>query len=183
MASCTSAINSKTSDITAKTGYVAQQQGDWDAARRNYAKALLNAELGSAAPQKIAALNYEYGRSLGVTCFFEEAETYLLKALKLDAETDGPTHMSILELARLNYDRNRFSEASQYFRKLLPLYDKYNAELQDPIGVADVYQEYAMTLNKTGETADAALFQQRATALKSSAIGKLSSAVMGWPAA
>jgi len=174
ISSCAAPINRKTSEITAQAGYLAQQQGDWDAARRNYAKALVNAELGNEPSQKVAVLNYEYGRSLGVTCFFDEAEKYLSKAMKADREINGPVHMSILELARLNYDQKKYQEAANYYNELLQIYEKHNAEKQDPVGVANVFTEYAVALKAIGQNAKSSSFNQRAVALKSINNGKIS---------
>ena len=173
--SCAAPINRKTSEITAQAGYLAQQQGDWDAARNNYAKAVVNAELGNEAPQKVAVLYYEYGRSLGVTCYFDDAEKYLSKALTVDRETNGPAYMSILELARLNYDQNKYQEANNYYYELLSIYEKHNAEGQDPIGVADVYAEFAFSLEAVGKYSESAALKQRAITLKSKNSGKISS--------
>ena len=175
VASCAAPINRETSKMTAQAGYSAQQQDAWDAARRNYAKAVVNAELGDLPPQKVAALNYEYGRSLGVTCYFDDAEKYLLKALKTDRETNGPTHMPLLELARLNYDQNKYHAAANYYSELLPIYEKYNVEKQDPVGVADVYKEYAVTLELVGENSESASFERRAVILNSKNSGQVSS--------
>ena len=48
----------------------AEKRGDWDAARRFYATSFADRNLGQTSPRYRAVLHYEYGRSLGVTCFF-----------------------------------------------------------------------------------------------------------------
>ena len=52
----------------------AEERGDWDAARRIYATSFTDKNLGQTSPRYRSVLHYEYGRSLGVTCFFKEAE-------------------------------------------------------------------------------------------------------------
>jgi tetratricopeptide (TPR) repeat protein len=163
---CAPAINRKTSQITSEAGAIAQQNGDWDAARRNFAKALLNAEMGNEPKDTLAILNYEYGRSLGVTCFFEKAEFYLEKSLELDQQTNGPIYLSILELARLNFDQKRYEAAIPYFEKLLPIYKDINAEKEAPYAVAEVFDEYSVALGKTGNMKKAESIKQKAITLR-----------------
>ncbi|GAB7562005.1 hypothetical protein LG202_00440 [Methylobacillus methanolivorans] len=64
----------------------------------------MNANLGGVAPSTRAVLSSEYGRSLGATCFFNDATFYLNQAYDLDKQTGGPLYMSLVELARLNLD-------------------------------------------------------------------------------
>lgn len=163
---CAPAINRKTFQITAEAGFESQQNGDWDAARRNFAKALLNAELGNETSETLSTLNYEYGRSLGVTCFYDKAEFYLKKSLELDLSTNGPDYMSLLELARLNLDQKKYKEAISYFEKLLPIYKEINAEKEAPYAVAEVLEEYAKALGKIGSIEKAELTKQKASALR-----------------
>jgi tetratricopeptide (TPR) repeat protein len=93
---------------------------------------------------------YEYGRASGVTCFYEHAEEYLSKALTLDEESSGPTHYPLIELARLNLDRGKYAEAVPYFERVLPIVEKLNSEALDPIGFADLLDEYAVHLLSRG---------------------------------
>ncbi len=97
---------------------------------------------------RMAVLNYEYGRSLGVTCFYDEAESYLLKAYELDQQSSGPAYMSLTELARMNLDRGHFIQAVNYYQKLL---DEFPEEMQKkaPIGYADILDEYATAIGRT----------------------------------
>ncbi len=167
-------INGPMTTSYGKAGYLAQQQGDWDTARKNYALAVKNAELEIASFEMESTLNYEYGRSLGVTCFYKDAQTYLLKAIQFDQHYNGPTHMGILELARLNYDQAKHLEATKYFEKLLPIYEIASAEKHDPIGVANVYEEYSISLNKIGRTKESLHFRQLTEELRSNNPGKTS---------
>jgi tetratricopeptide (TPR) repeat protein len=134
----------------ADAGLAALNRGDWDAARRAYARAAVNADLGRAPTRTRSVMYYEYGRASGVTCFYEHAEEYLSKALTLDEESSGPTHYPLIELARLNLDRGKYAEAVPYFERVLPIVEKLNSEALDPIGFADLLDEYAVHLLSRG---------------------------------
>jgi tetratricopeptide (TPR) repeat protein len=87
MPACVSSINTLNANKYADAAFSATEAGDWDSARRYWARAVVNAELAKMPPQQFAVFNYEYGRALGVQCFFDEAERYLLKAYELDRQT------------------------------------------------------------------------------------------------
>ena len=70
-------INRYNATQHADAAFAASTTGDWDLARREWAKAVYNADLGNLEPEKRAVFYYEYGRSMGVNCFFDIAEEYL----------------------------------------------------------------------------------------------------------
>jgi len=163
---CVNSINQRSEVNHARKAYSAQQRGDWDTARRHWAKSVVNANLANEPALNLAVLNYEYGRSLDVTCFFEKSEQYLKTANEIDERAGGPIHMSFLELARLKYTQNDYSSAVSYYEKLPPIYKKLNAEQIDPIGVAIIYEEYSDSLNKTGNTSESNKYKQIADNLR-----------------
>ncbi len=166
IAACAAPINRKTSEMTGQAGYQAQKADDWDAARRNFAKAVVNGELGNLPQEHMAGLYYEYGRSLGATCFYVESEMYLQKALDIDLKTNGPAYMSLLELARLNLKTKKYSKAINYFERLIPIYKELNAEKEAPIGVAEAYEDYSYTLRESGDMSKAINYEARANQLR-----------------
>ena len=166
MVSCAAPINRKTTQITAQAGYQAQKSGDWEAARRNFAKAVVNGELGNLPQEQIAGLYYEYGRSLGATCFYDDSEKYLQKALDLDLKTKGPAYMSLLELVRLNLKTKNYSKAINFFERLIPIYKELNAEKESPIGVAEAYEDYSNALKQSGDIAKAKDYEEKAKQLR-----------------
>jgi tetratricopeptide (TPR) repeat protein len=174
MASCAAPINRKTSEMTGYAGYKAQQAGDWDAARRNYAKAVVNGELGNLPQEQMANLYYEYGRSLGATCFYDDSEKYLQKALDIDTRTNGPAYMSMLELVRLNLKTKNYSKVINYFEKLIPIYKDLNAEEKTPIGLAETYEDYSYALKETGDIAKAQDYEEKARQLRANNPGGFS---------
>jgi len=168
IAACAAPINRKSSLNHTISAQAALSKGNWETARKHWAKAVVNAELGNANPQRLSALYYEYGRSLGVNCFFEKSETYLNKAKEIDKTNSGPIHMSLLELARLNYDQKKYTQSVSHFEQLLPIYNKHNAKAIDPTGVALVLNEYSSALNSIGKKDKASSFKKQATELAKS---------------
>lgn len=117
---CATAINQKSATNHMRAAVSARQVGDWDLYRRHWAKAVVNSKLAHEPEQKMAVLNYEYGRALGVTCFFEEAEKYLNVAYQQDVNTGGPSYNDLVELARLNLDQKKWKKSITYYKKVLP---------------------------------------------------------------
>lgn len=146
---CATAINQKNVNNHMTAAINATNGGDWDLSRRHWAKVVVNAQLANVAEQKMAVYNYEYGRSLGVTCYFKEAEEYLNLAYQQDINTDGPAYNDLIELARLNLDQKKWKESIIYFQKVLPILDKINASTGAPHAYADILNDYANALKNS----------------------------------
>jgi tetratricopeptide (TPR) repeat protein len=151
--SCATAINEKNAILHANTADANQKSGDWKAARTEWARAVVNADLGKMDNKVRAIFYYEYGRSLGVTCIYDEAEVYLNKALELDRKTGEPLYLSLTELSRLFLDQKKYEKAANYYVKSFNELDKRNGEKEAPIEYANMLDEYALALSKIGETA------------------------------
>lgn len=149
-------------------------QGDWDTARRAFARVTVNADLAELPAARRALAHYEYGRSLGVTCYFDRAEEELNTAYKLDKEAGQPLYLSLVELARLNLDQNKFSQAAAYFERAIPLLEADGVTKAAPIGYADILDEYASALVGVGRPAEAKLSADRAATLRKAAEGQRS---------
>jgi tetratricopeptide (TPR) repeat protein len=163
---CASAINTKNANYHATAANEAGKAGDWATARKEWAKALVNAQLVGATAQQLAVFNYEYGRALGVLCFWDEAEKYLSKAYELDLDTGGPEFMSLTELSRLKYDQKEYAKAAVYYERAIQAMDKAGAPRKAPIDFADILTEYTDTLYHTNRDADAKAIQERADDLR-----------------
>jgi len=163
---CATAVEQRIATNYAIAGANAQKRGDWDAARRNFARAVANAELARSAPGERAILHYEYGRSLGATCFFDKAEKELNFAHQLDKEARQPLYLSLVELARLNLDQKKFIQALSYFQQALPELDRANAPYEVPVDYADILEEYALALDGVGRNEDAAVTRQGLTQIR-----------------
>ncbi|MGB5488126.1 MAG: hypothetical protein WBN06_12095, partial [Lysobacterales bacterium] len=99
-----------------------------------FARAISNAELAGAPSKGLAVLWYEYGRSSGVICDWEEAENGLNKAFELDSKIGGPAYMSLYELAQMNYARELYTAAIEYFQGAYSGMEEDQADTKDPIG-------------------------------------------------
>ena len=124
---CVSTLNERNAHNYANAAVAAQEAGDWESARRNWAKAATNAQLAGMSEKQMAIAYYEYARASGATCFFEESEKYLKESLALDRANNGPIHMSLLELARLKLAQGKYEEANNYFEQLIPIYERQKA--------------------------------------------------------
>jgi len=151
---CAGAINQKEAEIHFDAAQQYEFSGDYNSAREQYWKALVNANLAGADKGTISMLMYNFGRMTGFTCHLDEAEKYLQDSLELEKTVTGPesgiTSMRIFELARLNYDRKRYSRSSQFYEMGLPILEKLEMEKKDPIALANIMDEYADTLSEIG---------------------------------
>lgn len=142
---CT-AVSEKSAGENMQSAVAARERGDWNTARRMYAKAFSDRNLGQTSPRYRSVLHYEYGRSLGVTCFFKEAEHELTLAHDLDKKTGGVFYLSLIELARLELAQKKYSEAVSYFERALAELDPVVAAKDSPAFYANVLDDYALAL-------------------------------------
>lgn len=163
---CAAPINRKSASNHAQAAQNAVKNNDWDSARRHWAKAVTNGELGGEPEQKMAVFYYEYGRALGVTCFFDESETYLKKAYELDKKTNGPVYMSLTELGRLNLDQKKYDRALKYYDEVIPMLEKMGAETEAPMEFSFMLDDYADMLSNSGMEQKASEYKQRADEIR-----------------
>ncbi|MBB5417360.1 hypothetical protein [Paraburkholderia atlantica] len=171
---CASAVSERVATNYTAVGAAAERRGDWDTARRAFARATLNADQADLPPARRAIAHYEYGRSLGVTCFFDESERELNAAYQLDKQAGQPLFLSLIELARLNLDQRKFSQSAAYFERAMPFLDEANAADKAPVAYSDILNEYARALAGEGRSAEAKSMTDRATALRDAVLNKRS---------
>ncbi|ARU24277.1 MULTISPECIES: hypothetical protein [Ralstonia solanacearum species complex] len=174
LAGCVSAVSERVSANYTRLGAAAQEQGDWDAARRAYARATLNADEAGLPADRRAIVHYEYGRSLGATCFFEQSERELHTAYELDQRAGHPVYLSLIELARLMLDQQKFVQSTTYFERALPALDAAGAAAKAPAAYADILDEYAQALTGAERSTEASTVLERADALRGDHPGKRS---------
>ena len=163
---CASSINAHNADAYARNASTAARQGDWDAARRMWARAVVNASLAHADKRYQAVMNYEYARSLGVTCFYDLAQQYFEAAYSLDKESNGPTYMSLGELSRMYAAKGDNAKAAVYFSRAYQEGKSAGLEKHDPIGFADMISDHVKVLSALGESSAAQDKQRIASALR-----------------
>ena len=171
---CASDISATNARRHANAAEAASRVGDWTTARKQWAQALVDAQLAGAPAQDLAVFNYEYGRALGVQCFWDESEKYLLRAYQLDHETSGPEFMSLLELSRLKFDQKQYDKSVPYYRRAIEAMEKVNAPTEAPAEFSVVLDEYAKVLRATGKEPDANSVQTRANNIRSKNPGRQS---------
>lgn len=150
LSGCASSINEHNANTYARSASLASKQGDWEAARKMWARAVVNASLAHADKRYLAVLNYEYARALGVTCFYDEARQYFEAAYALDRETGGPTFMSLAELGRMQLARGDNEKASVYMARAYEEGQTAQLEKHDPVGLADLIDDHARALEAQG---------------------------------
>ncbi len=163
---CASEIQKRNAERFTLIGVQAQAQGDWDTARRAYARAVVNGEQAKLPQRTLAVLTYEYGRSLGVSCFFNLAEAELNRAYELDRQAGNPLYLSLTELARLTLDQQKFETSAGYFARAIEVMDQAKMVERAPTGYADILDEYAIALAKVGRKSEAIDVGKRASAIR-----------------
>lgn len=174
LAGCASAVSERVSANYTRLGAAAQEQGDWYAARRAYAQATFNADQAGLPADRRAIVHYEYGRSLGATCFFEQSEHELHTAYELDKQAGHPVYLSLVELARLMLDQQKFAQSVAYFERALPALDEAAAAAKAPAAYADILDEYAQALTGAERATEARIVVERADTLRGDHPGKQS---------
>lgn len=166
IAGCVAPINVRNAERHAQAGYAAQRNGDWETARRQFAQAVVNADLGDADLNGKATVNYEYGRALGVTCFYEESEKYLLRPKEFDEQQGQSPYLALFELGLLAEKQKQYAKAASYFSQLIPLMEKAGLRTKYPLGVVEAYEQYANSLQEIGKGHEAGLMRQQANSVR-----------------
>ncbi len=146
-----------------------ERNNRWEAAYTEWKQLLADAEAGHESTEQLAVLHYNFGRAAGVTCRFDEAEKELQTALQLDEQTNGPTYMSLFNLAQLELDQKKWAPAIDYFDRGLAEMERVKTRKKEPIhpaAVAYILDQKAMAQRGAGQTADAAATLKRAAELR-----------------
>ena len=155
---CAGNTNLKIAQDYYNTGRNYEMRGDPVSAQDFYGKALAKAKQANADPSLISMLTYNYGRMLGHSCQYEEAEKNLVESLAMEKSISGPgselTTIRLFELARLNSDNDRHSKASNYFGEAISAAKNLGVEQSDPIGytlLLGIYKDSLVELNRQNQ--------------------------------
>lgn len=170
LAGCAS-VNEKSAADNIHAAAAARERGDWDAARKIYSRSFTDTNLAQTSPRFRAVLHYEYGRALGVTCHFKEAEQELTVAHDLDKKSGGVFYLSLTELARLNLAQKKYTEAVAYFESVLTELDPEIVSKKAPDFYVAVLDDYALALSGAGRPKNAETAAKRAAEIRASAPG------------
>lgn len=123
---------------------------DWNVAHRNWSiMAAFTAKVESSSVDTSHVL-FEYGRSLGVLCEFQEAERILRQAQQLFVSHNGPTHLVLIELARLNLAQKKYLSALSYLDEIFKHIANGTLSEIEPGWHEDIVDEYAAALTAVG---------------------------------
>ncbi|MBU1191219.1 MAG: hypothetical protein KKA36_06280 [Gammaproteobacteria bacterium] len=175
LSSCANPINLHTGNQYFQGGLANVKEGKWFNARMAFGRAWTNADLGNAEDRVTAVYAYEYGRASGAICDWREAERGLLKAYELDKKTNGPIHMSMVELARMYHAEGRLEKSQEWFALAKVELDRLQADTRDSIGYANILSEYAVVLSSVGKSEEAAALNKREEEIRSVFKGRTSS--------
>ena len=169
-------LNMKEAEIHYNAASEFEYKGDYQSAKEQYAKALVNAKLGGGEPALISMLTYNYGRMLGLTCQYEESEKNLLEALNIEKSVSGSDSgtisMRLFELARLDHDNNKYEKSIPYFEEGIPIVEKLGIERSDPIGYSLILEIYKDSLSQLNQSDKVNQIQMKIDKLKSDNPGK-----------
>ncbi|WP_394781394.1 tetratricopeptide repeat protein [Undibacterium sp.] len=153
---CAADINQRTAENYVQAGHAAIRAGNWNAALQDFSRAMVNADLGHLDDDQKARFSYEYGRALGVTCHYPEAEKYLTQSKALAQQANHSSYLPLYELGLLHEAQGKPAAALDNFAELVPQIERENLESRAPLGVADIYMRYAKALDATGKPDEAA---------------------------
>jgi tetratricopeptide (TPR) repeat protein len=172
LAGCATAINQKNADIYYEAALRAEASKNWSGAKEMYSRSLANARSGGASPAYISAVTYNLGRMTGYTCEYADAEKLLLESVSLEQGLPTPNMGNLTkrwsELAQITYDQGKYAESAKWFAVAIPELEKLNIVSKDPIGYAAYLDDYAQSVEKSGQVQQASVIRQRAASLRSS---------------
>ncbi|VVE03685.1 hypothetical protein PTE31013_02275 [Pandoraea terrigena] len=150
----------------AALGGAAEVRGDWDGARRAFGQAVLVADQSGWPASHRAAMHFDYGRALGVTCYYTEAGRELSLAYDLDILTGHFRYPALIELARLSLVQRQYAPSVKYFGRALGALDRMEASRKAPLAYAEVLDDYALALGGAGDPEAAARIIDRAAKVR-----------------
>ena len=166
LAGCVPVTERNTAETWVSVGNQAELRGDWDTARAAWQGAVASEQRRPLTARARAVLELNYGRTLGVTCRFDEAESHLLNAWRLDRDSGGPVQVALLELGRLTFDQRKYDASAQYFDEALVAIQRAGIPARAPAEFANVLDEYAIALAGAERATEAAAVWQQAAELR-----------------
>ncbi|WP_150722929.1 hypothetical protein [Pandoraea capi] len=163
---CTSPAPKPAGPDYAAQGGAAEVRGDWDTARRAFGQAALVADQSGWPASQRAAVHFDYGRALGVTCYYAEAERELSQAYDLDILTARYRYPALVELARLALVQRQFGVSVKYFGRALGTLDRLEAARKVPFAYAELLDDYALALGGAGDAEAATRIIDRAARVR-----------------
>lgn len=157
--------------------YMALQENNWPLYKKLLRKVIDTSTSAGAPPNERAIFWYEYGRALGITCEWKQAEFALAVAHNLDLRTGGPVHKSLNELGRVNGLIKQYGKAVGYFTRgakaLAQYQEQYPTAEINLAGSAQVLTDFAYALEQTGgQPSDIQRLRDGAVAVRKKSVEK-----------
>jgi tetratricopeptide (TPR) repeat protein len=148
----------------------AMASGDLRGARDGYASALENGRLAGDMPAGAqTAVAQKLARILGNLCERDQAEATFLQAIALAekaSSAESPRTFPVrLELAQFTFDTEQFEKAVTYFEKAFAVGEAILTAKQ-PVAMAALVDDYAVSLENSGNKAEAQEARKKASALR-----------------
>lgn len=170
LVSCYVPFNRKHFHLYYSAGIKAVDKGDLRGARRNFGRALTNAESGHMKPSIRADVLFHYARVLGNLCEHQTAEKEFLRARELTGKISGDEgrfkryHINA-ELGRLNFDIGRYSRSIPYYEEAVSLAVEFPDTQTPPPGFEKLLTDYSDALMDTGNHQKAEIVRKRLESL------------------
>jgi tetratricopeptide (TPR) repeat protein len=153
-----------------ESGFRAEEQGNLTLARIHFNQAHEFAQTRRLGPAAEAAALYEWSRITGYLGMTAEAAAGFTNTLSLIDASRGDAEKlrapALCELARLLHDTKQHARAVPVFEAAINELQKINAPQKDALGFADVLDDYAASLQASGESAVADGVLTRSTAIR-----------------
>lgn len=168
---CANPINRRTAQIYYTAGEQALAAGDLALAKRNFQRALVNAQLGHLGPAAEAEVGAKLARVMGNLCEHDAAEQMFLRTI--DGYQEARSYKAAtarLELAQFSYDVGRYEKATGYFDEAFRVAGDL-LEQGDPVGYAEFLRDYADALHQLGRADAAEAARRKAAGLQANTGG------------
>lgn len=162
---CANPVSQRTGVNYAQQAEREIQLGNWNDARRLYARAITNGKYGGFDDENMAYLWYQYSRASGVICDWEEAERGFGKAYELDRKIGGSTYVTLYELGQMNLDRGGYDKAVEIFKRTYIEMENVNVRRKYPIRYSTFLISYADALEQANKNSEANKYRDTATVI------------------
>ncbi len=144
--------------------------GQYEEALKAYSKALSWAKDDRFAQERAMAM-YGLARTNARLCRVDTAEKWFRESIALreslpDVSGQAWLTQNYLEFARFLMSRGRMEEAAQYMARAIPLLDDLGLEYSDPIGYAELLDNYTAALKAIGKDSESQAQAERAAKLR-----------------
>ena len=140
LVSCANLVNRHTFQKYMAAGDQAVRRGDFQLAKQNYSRALVNVRIGHLSSEEEAIALFRYARILGNLCEHDEAEKTFIEANRLYEESKGvgteATYATVVEIGQFNYDIGRYERAVPCFDKALAVAEKFGLDNKHPASLS-----------------------------------------------